>query len=284
MKIIRCKTWAEVIKAIKTASKKLGADDGEILWFRGCRDARRQLIPTLMRDTAKLSDEHHDWAERDLFFEFQALAKELRERGLNDWEYLFYARHFGLPTRVLDWTDTFGVALYFAFEGPKKTGSAPEPAVFVINPYAMNEESIAEREITLPKYLGWNHDDNEFWEFGEMLAEGGDWPWDGPAAIYPIQLNERVRAQRGWFTIHGNSRLPIEEQMPRQVVKIIIEKSCHKDALHFLELSGFNQFSIYPDLDNLAAWIRDKNLLWAEKFGKPKAGTRSRKKLKNSRL
>lgn len=262
MKTINCETWNDLIAQLRIAWEVLAPNDGELLWFRGCQDASYKLEPTLMRDTKDLSDRDHDLVERDLFFEFQALARELRHQGLKDWEYLFYARHFGLPTRVLDWTDTFGVALYFALEGIALLPTT-EPAICIINPYALNHETLDERDITLPRYLGVV--DDEYLDFGEMLAANGKWAWDGPVAIYPIQLNDRVRAQRGWFTIHGNDRRSLDEQFPAQVIKLILGKNSHDEIREFLELAGFNRFSIYPDLDNLAGWARDKNLRWADK-------------------
>ncbi len=260
---IRCSSWDDIESALAKASKTLCSNDGDILWFRGCRDETYQLTPTLMRETAGLSPRKHDGVEQDLFFEFQALATELRHKGLTEWEHLFYARHFGLPTRVLDWTDTFGVALYFAFENIGAANPSTTPAIYILNPYSLNELTWDEHEISLPRYLGLIKGD--FWDFGEMLAASGKWAWDGPVAIYPIQLNDRVRAQRGWFTIHGNDRRPLEEQYPRQILKLIIEQSCYEKVFQFLDLSGFNQFSMYPDLDHLAAWIRDKNMQWCQR-------------------
>jgi hypothetical protein len=137
-------------------------------------------------------------------------------------------------------------------------GPTTEPAIWALNPYSLNEETLDVRDITLPRYLGLRGNDKDYWDFGELLAAEGEWEWDGPVAIYPVQLGDRVRAQRGWFTIHGNSRKPLEEQYPQLLRKIILEKKCIEE-LPFLEWAGFNKYSIYPDLDNLAIWLKQKN-------------------------
>jgi hypothetical protein len=263
VKEIACENWSSLLAALNATEEFLEAKD-ESLWFRGCRDCGYKLVPSLMRDTHGLSDEDHDQVEQDLFFEFQARAAELRHLGLTEWEYLFFGRHHGVPTRVLDWTDTFGVSLYFALEGWENLteGRTREPTIWIVNPYKLNTETWNEREIILPRYLGLDADD-EYWDFGELLAASGSWAWDGPVAIYPIQINERVRAQRAWFTIHGNDRRALEDQFPHSVVKLILKPECMPPALNFLQLAGFNRFSIYPDLDNLATWIRAERLQWA---------------------
>lgn len=264
--IERATDWAALINIAKLAHRKLSPDRSEGLWFRGTSDSAHELMPTLMRYTNGLDKDDHDAMEQELFFEFQAKSPDLRSRNLTDWEYLFYSRHHGLPTRLIDWTDTLGVAVYFALEPfldaalNGRQRPATEPAIWALNPYSLNEKTWDFRDIILPRYLGFQGNDEDYWDFGELLVAEGNWAWNGPVAIYPIQLGDRVRAQRGWFTIHGNSRKPIEHQYPRLLWKIILEKKCIEDGLLFLEWAGFNKSSIYPDLDNLAVWLRQKNL------------------------
>src|ERR1043165_6974020 len=219
-----CRNWEDVRKNLKKATNRLDVQAGEHLWFRGMPDRTLSLSPSLMRMTENLKRDDHDGVEQNLFFEFQAKAAELRARGLSDWEYLFYGRHYGVPTRVLDWTDTFGVALYFAVENvignlamTVVNGSRNKPTfptIWILNPYALNDWTWDVRDIILPKYLGLDPNTDEYRDFGEMLATEGDWYWDAPVAIYPAQIHDRVKAQRGWFTIHGQSRAPLEVQAP----------------------------------------------------------------------
>jgi hypothetical protein len=264
--ICRAADWSQLTALVSDAKQELSPDNSEGLWFRGTADSVHQLMPTLMRYTDGLDADDHDGMEQNLFFEFQAKSPELRSRNLTDWEYLFHSRHHGLPTRLIDWTDTLGVAVYFALEplmdAALKGGPVPTtaPAIWALNPYSLNEETWDVRDITLPRYLGLRGKANDYWDFGELLAAEGEWKWDGPVAIYPVQLGDRVRAQRGWFTIHGNIREPLEQQYPQLLWQIILEKKCIDEALLFLELAGFNKYSIYPDLDNLAIWLRQKNL------------------------
>jgi hypothetical protein len=174
------------------------------------------------------------------------------------------------------------VSLYFALE-EWKDDKKRRPAIWVINPYLLNEKTLEDRDITLPRYLG--EIKKEEWDFGEMLADYGRWPWDRPAAIYPIQLNERVRVQRGWFTIHGNDRRPLEDQVPECVVKLVLGADCISEVREFVRLAGFNKFSIYPDLEHLAALIREERLQWADKFrGKRQRIRKTRLRYRKTRI
>lgn len=275
-KKIQCRSWNELREQLDKAKEWMNPHDDEMIWYRGVRDQTHGLMPSLMRETTGLSVGDHDQVEADLFFEFQAHAADLRARNLSDWEYMFFGRHYGVPTRVLDWTDTFGVALYFALEdwnytpgGHRRTPDASrKPAIWLVNPYALNEKAWRLRDIILPKYLGFTP--RKFWDYGEMLSTDKDWGWRHPVAIYPIQLNDRVRAQRGWFTIHGDSRDALETQLPQLVTQLTLEGDCVDQGLDFLALAGFNRFSIYTDMENLANWIRKNSFDWITK----KRGTR----------
>ena len=57
----------------------------------------------------------------------------------NDFEALAYAQHYGLPTRLMDWTENPLVALYFASEGKFDV----DGAVYAFFPEVYLDESIA---------------------------------------------------------------------------------------------------------------------------------------------
>lgn len=53
--------------------------------------------------------------EFDILNRFKHRSIPFQQRPLNtDWEYLFFMQHFGVPTRLLDWSENSHVALYFA--------------------------------------------------------------------------------------------------------------------------------------------------------------------------
>ena len=82
--------------------------------FRGY-NKQDQLCPNILR--YNLSD-----VERELLFEFERYGAQYINAN-NPVDFMSYAQHFGLPTRLLDFTYNPFVALYFSLFSPKSNGN-----------------------------------------------------------------------------------------------------------------------------------------------------------------
>lgn len=86
--------------------------------YRGTTDKSFQLIPSIGRGTKDGLSGDINWLEDNLMAEFKRLTVPLlKHPPTSDFEWLFLAQHYGLPTRLLDWTSNPLVALFFASEG-----------------------------------------------------------------------------------------------------------------------------------------------------------------------
>jgi hypothetical protein len=95
--------------------------------------------------------------ENALLQMFRARASEFHDavpmREYTD-QWLFLARHAGLPTRLLDWSEGALIALYFALK-------EPNPVVWMLNPLDLNDLSysapsqIRPRQFPLPWHDPW---------------------------------------------------------------------------------------------------------------------------------
>src|SRR5579859_3151748 len=79
------------------------------VWFRGCTNCDYELVPSLGRPPFRLEN------ERGLINTFKQNAVQfVDQRPQSQWEWLFLARHHDIPTRLLDWTESPLIGLYFA--------------------------------------------------------------------------------------------------------------------------------------------------------------------------
>jgi FRG domain-containing protein len=249
-------TWAKFLKDIDCQKRKLGFEDGEECFFRGHQELDWDLTPTLLRhcrvEKLKEAEEIRNF-EASLFFEFRARARELHDHSPTEWDILFSMRHHGVATRLLDWTEVLGVAVFFAL---REANEDSQPCVWILNPYALNEQNWGIRDLVAPEYLP--QGDYDFSDYLIDFTEDPGFDWDVPVALYPLQRNARLHAQRGFFTIHGEDTRSLNKITPPLVKKVSLPKEAWKDAWLFLRDAGIDEFLMFPDLDGLARHLHKK--------------------------
>jgi hypothetical protein len=98
--------WTDFLESIKRAKADLG--NPEVLWYRGHPNSRFYLLASLLRYENGIDK------EKLLFTNFKKFSDRILKRRDSEWETLFEMQHYGVPTRLLDWSETFGIALFFA--------------------------------------------------------------------------------------------------------------------------------------------------------------------------
>jgi len=211
-----------------------------------------QLQPTLQRHCLRQGLKRPAGIrhlEHSLFFEFRSRARELHGQSLSDWDVLFYMRHHGVATRLLDWSEVLGVAVYFALQNASVKST---PCIWLLNPYALNERSWKGRDLVAPEYLP----QGPYGFQGYLVDHGFD--WTKPVALYPLQRSARLHAQQGHFTIHGKDSRPLDVIVREVVRKVLLPKEAWKDARRFLKDAGINEYLLFPDLDGLKRHLHTK--------------------------
>ena len=231
---------SEAVRLAHELHKKLG---GVLPWWRGQSDSTWKLEPVISR-----SEFRNKGLEKN-FLGLFLLGAPSRHSSLPSRDdragWLFLARHYGLPTRLLDWTEAPLIALYFAVT-PSEGGDG---ALWALDPNELNYQVMGMRGVFLPEreHVG---------PLFHRAFSGEKADSDRIAAVLPFEVDTRILLQLSRFTIH-ESASPLEELVADTAVvrKIVIPSSSKLPIATELESLGFRHSTIFPDLSTLAKYI-----------------------------
>jgi len=181
----------------------------------------------------------------------------------DDWDTLFIMQHYGVPTRLLDWTENPFIGVFFAVTGKnfamKGRGVSRHPVfkkdaiIWILDPVAWNKHAL--RHQSFNRGIPFTDD--------EVLL-----PYRPPISSHdarnlPVALNgahnsSRIVAQRGAFTIFGDNIHSMEylydsEEFPADsLVKVRVSKEQIPAVRHSVLSNGITESVVFPDLDGLA--------------------------------
>ena len=263
------------------------------VWFRGHSDARWPLEPGILRRDASgeyLFDEYNMLGEMRLMRPLEA------ESYPTTFDWLVMCQHYGLPTRLLDWTESVIVALFFAVHNDSVDG-----ALFALNPLLLNQQTTLSRHRTLclPTYpdavlradqsvcgsidevidrvnagfgrIAYHAKFIERFGGAERLREIAPLP----VAVYPPRNNARIVQQSGMFTLHGGAvpsrshdadfgqAVPLETIRAGRseiVTRFVIPAASKQRIRTDLGRLGIHYGALFPEFESQARYLREK---WA---------------------
>lgn len=224
------------IAAARTAFQGFGKS---VHWFRGQSSASYGLVPSVHRDYDQ-SGEHNLAAH----FRLAAPTRHLNTPDLGNLSaWISMMQHFGLPTRLLDWSTSPLVALFFALDSKSATGDA---AVWGLAPSRLNARSGSGVEETFVL------SSNEALPLLQAGLERGQ-PVDRVIAVMGQDVDLRMTLQQGVFTLHGTS-IPLDQRADagEYLAKFIIPQSKREQLSEELWFLGIRRSCLFPDLTNLA--------------------------------
>lgn len=261
-------------------------------FFRGISKAD-QINPSLIRyyrqnenGKDELTKHSLDYYEDELLCTFGKYSNEFLPNFSNSIDFVASAQHYGIPTRLIDWTYNPFTALYFAVNKRVSTSESYQLLVadrkdncFITNTFVGNRPYGEPPKTSIPIV-------DNFYYFIELMSTKNLALIDnvtesvrGVCTILRMEPNRllfcetynsnpRLRAQQGLFQIPltltwENGKYIKEINTESQCEKIIkIDSSLRETILVYLESLGIDRINLFPDLPSICGFIRDNFPKW----------------------
>lgn len=238
-------------------------------WYRGHSSEDYRLLPSAYRSMDRRSD------ERPCALEFRARATSRHSACPHNDDHvawLMFMRHYGMPTRLLDWTESLLVATYFAVHDSPGGKKSQNGQICVLHPGRLNKsQGYGEGLFSIRS------------EPVVALAEAVFEPLQAQSeharkivAFVGQEIDARMVVQQAVYTIHGarnelskhleapnvgqgapaSAKKPVASAVAGEMLRFITIPHDAKPKLrNALEVLGIRKVNLFPDLAHLSEWI-----------------------------
>jgi len=168
-------------------------------------------------------------------------------------------QHYGLPTRLLDWTRSIFNAAFFAVcSSEAQSHEATSGALWALDLMRVNERTTGKRTMCgLHEFAAANPEFGQFHLLNDAFCATKQSTKPLYAVVPAPQVDLRMLVQQGVFTIH-NTPLPLNRQSnPDEFcLKFLVPVDSKERLRDELDALGINARNLFPDLQHLASHIR----------------------------
>lgn len=218
------------------------------LWYRGVMDAGLVLLPSIQRSERRIQ------CERMLVNDFYVRTKPILEKCPDKKNYAAWMslmQHYGLPTRLLDWSQSPLIAGFFATETYYKNPGV-DACVWVLAPARLNEregfgdyiyplDADTAQDMLLPAFKERGHNP----ELADKII-----------ACRSTESNMRMYSQQANFTVHNSLRKLVDICDQETLYKIIIPADRRQYFLESLRVFGITEGFVYPEPEHISNDLR----------------------------
>lgn len=224
--------------------KELKSIHGEQpIWFRGQENSQWPLIASIQRGSLYQKE---TFITNDFYIYVNQIEDDMPEK--TDYAaWMSLMQHYGLPTRILDWSSSPLIAGYFALE--KNREEKNDSCIWVLIPQKINmQEGFGEYVYPIDAYT-----------IQQMLApafhpdfETEDRFKDKIIACHSVEKNLRMYSQQSSFTVH-NSRRRLEDICDSEILfKFVIPCQYKQEIYESINILGISTSFIYPDMEHIS--------------------------------
>ena len=220
--------------------------------YRGVSNKDFRLMPKFLRICG-----HDLTLENSVIRSFRKYGYADLQNSSSFWQIIATGQHFGLPTRLLDWSYSPLVAAHFATEDIYEYDK--DGAIFAID--------LEEAHKTLPEVLKKELDDNRASSFTLSMLEKHANSFeelkalsDKPFFLFyePAASNDRIANQYALFSVCSDASLLINDLVDPEestLKKIVIPKEVKWEIRDKLDYINISERLLYPGLDGICSWI-----------------------------
>lgn len=241
MKQFEIRSLGDLVHAVRSAFPK---QEGHSVWYRGHPKSHWKLVPSVYRH-------YTPQKERRMTSRFRLAAptRYPNSPGRDDFaRWLCLMQHFGLPTRLLDWTESPLIAAYFALDHDPHAG---DKEVWCLSPGDLNRLRVGSCSL---EFLGSKSNDHIL-----RPAFVEEEQTEDVVAVQGQEIDLRMTVQQGVFTIHGNAR-PLEDwpDADQFLARFVIPGEISDQLRADLWLLGIRRSLLFPDIENLAIELAEE--------------------------
>ena len=240
--------------------------------FRGI-SRRSELNPSICRKYDRETQTLVNLKDQEfaLLHAFRQQASNLLSGTMETLDYVACAQHYGIPTRLIDWTYNPFTALYFALSENKQ----PDDGYYELFVLPLKEQILIHRCYSQTKreadtefieeYVGFLNQLRDKAQFISLVQQRNaalnklnieaDNPQPQGLIIYNgSSSNARLIAQAGLFSIPSSIEgddAAEEIRRSARCISIRLSDKERRETLGFLDNMGYNKQRLFPDLQNL---------------------------------